>query len=152
MKYSKLLLINCIAALILAVTILPALAQPVLHSPSLKLQKPEIDQNMINNGLRSTLHLKVYRYTLGDSRPTLALSTLSSGFKHSLSATLILNSQPIVEGNEFSMVNSKKKRNTFFETTMMFNDKLQQFLSFFSRDKNTDNNAGTTKNNKDKSC
>lgn len=148
MKHSKFLLISSVCALVLAITILPVVAKPVIHFQPIAVQQHKPDQAMIDMGLRSALYHQVNVHN-----PLATTNHLSTMFNHSFSTTLILNSQPTFEENNISIMNySYSKRKTFFETTMLFNDKLQQFLALFSSEKNNTKSVNSAKNSEDQNC
>lgn len=56
-------------------------------------------------------------------------SSIASG---SILFQLSLSNQVINEQLDFTLSKTTKKHNEFFEATMLFNEKLQQFIAFFA--------------------
>lgn len=129
MKLSKFLLISSVSALILGINILPVVAKPSVELYQVKHVQPEPSLTAIS--LRSSLYDQVNGY---NNLPS--ISNLTNNFNNSFSSTLILKVQPMFQENsQNSEIGNGSHSHTFLETTMIFNDKLQQFLSLFNDNK-----------------
>jgi hypothetical protein len=125
MKLSKFLLISTLIAFTLAIITLPVVAKPSIKSHFVHLQHTQPSQTAIS--LRSSLYDQFNNFNRIDN-----LSKTSSTFNRKVTSQFILNIKPIFQENDRITLNRSAYPYTFFETTMIFNDKLQQFLSLFN--------------------
>ena len=130
MKLSKLLLVGGVLSLVITANILPVVAKPALDLRQV-IAVSTINQDVTLVSVRSALYEQVSMYN-NISSPI----DLSNSYNRNFSSSLVLDKNIDSLGGESTNIKScSSSRNTFFETTMIFNEKLQQFLAIFD---NTD--------------
>jgi len=133
MKQSKLLLISTLSALVLTILSLPVTAKAPIKYHLIHLQHSQPSETAIR--LRSSLYDQLNNY-----KPLINTRELTNSYPKKLSGTFILNIRPVYQEIRNIDVLTKTYPDSFFETTMIFNDKLQQFLSLFTSQNSDDNN------------
>ena len=122
-KASKLLLLSSVSAL--TINMMPAVAKPSVELYQIEHIQPK--QSLTAIALRTSLYDQVNGYKILPR-----VSNLKNKFKSDFSNTLIFNIQPIFHENTQENVKKHSYFHSFFEITMMFNDKLQQIISLFN--------------------
>ena len=118
MKSIKLLLVSFTITFVTLINITPALATPSVEIQSLKvnhiLSHPYNNYNIIN---------------LVENKPSRTASQYSNNFSTGL---ILSNPAILTEENSQLTISVVSKSNEFFNSAMVFSDKLNQFISYFT--------------------
>ena len=133
MKLSKLLLVSSVLSLVVSANILPVVAKPSLDLRQI-IEVSAINQDPTLISVRSALYTQVREFNTLTTK-----IDLSKSYNRSFSSSLVFNKSVDSLDDELNSFQScSSAQNNFFETTMLFNDRLQQFLSIFDSSDDVD--------------
>ena len=127
MKSIKLLLLSSTIPLISAMLIQPVTAKPTLTIQQIKVSNVQI------TSINKALHFDIYLTDLPRNPANKNVNRYMHNVNDNLSNRLVLSSiKKTTEQQPTAPFNKLNNNNGFYEKTMMFNDKMQQIISYLS--------------------